>query len=100
LPYYRQEALTPKVQDFINDLTLPILINHLTLVAHGFRIKSLVSNTGINPSTGVDDSRTFLSTIKIGLYRILPVSEQEFKRAESLFLIIKYLKKPHPPLTG
>jgi predicted nucleic acid-binding protein len=32
LPYYRQEALTPKVQEFINDLTPPILINHLTLV--------------------------------------------------------------------
>ena len=86
LPYYRQEALTPKVQDFINDLTPPILINHLTLVEMASALSRWCRTLELTQAQALMIHELFYQHITIGLYRILPVSEQEFKRAESWLL--------------
>jgi predicted nucleic acid-binding protein len=86
LPYYRQEALTPKVQAFISSVTPPILINHLTLVEMASALSRWCRTSELTQEQASMIHELFYQHINLGLYRILPVSEQEFKRAEAWLL--------------
>ena len=86
LPYYRQEALTPKVQAFINDVTPPILINHLTLVEMASALSRWTRTLELTETQALMIHDLFYQHITVGLYRVLPVSEREFKRAEMWLL--------------
>lgn len=86
LPYYREEALTPKIQTLVSSLKPPVLINQLNLVEMASALSRWCRTQELSKEQALMIHELFYQHINLGLYRVLPVSEHEFKCAESWLL--------------
>lgn len=86
LPYYRQEAITAKVQTLISKITPPIILNNLSLVEIASALNRWHRMSELTKEQIFMIQELFYQHINAGLYRILPLIEKEYKQAESWLL--------------
>lgn len=92
LPYYREEALSGQVQDFLLSINPPVAISHLTEVEFASALSRLTRMKELDDAQAGIIEEAFASDRKAGLFKHISLTAAHFKQA------VKWLSLRNTPL--
>jgi predicted nucleic acid-binding protein len=86
LPYYREEAVSNKVQKLLMSVAVPPLLTILSKVEFASALSRWVRMGELSETQAIDMEMAYREDIKAGCYRLVPMTMRHFRQAERWLL--------------